>query len=76
MFLGIFGGIMLAALFATLTVVFAMGWDESGASKVAIGNAFGPFLVVFVVIPAWVYARRCIAKPPKERPSLQASNDD
>lgn len=59
-FVGIFFGITFAALFSVVAIVLSLG-QEGGKW----GKALGPVLAMFVIVPAWQFAKSRIKKAPK-----------
>lgn len=57
LFLGVFGGIALAALSVTTFAAFALGLEHSSA------RALGPLIAVVAIIPGWRYALAKIRQP-------------
>ena len=59
LFLGIFGGITLAALVVVVSIIYALGMEHRDAGF----GTIGALLALAVVIPAWRVAVATIRRP-------------
>ena len=59
LFLGIFGGITIAALVVVVGIVYALGIEHRDAGSASIGAV----LALAVIIPAWRFAVTAIRRP-------------